>query len=761
MKLLFEVTKLNPKNDPSQIILSFFFHARGTVEEKSITGLYCSLLHQLFREAVELKDSLEWMTVDGARAVQRSGWHEEALKQTLKYAIKKLRTRPLMIFIDALDECDDHQATSMVGFFEELCDIAREAKVQLKICFSSRHYPVIDIQNGIEVILEDEIGHTEDIKQYIKSNLRVGKIRKADTLQSDILEKSSCIFLWVVLVVGILNSEYRNGSTITKIRSRLEEIPSKLKDLFEMIITRDGENLDRLQICLKWILFATRPLELPELYFATQISIDKECSGFWDQDDVDLDQMKVFMRSSCKGLAEVTRKASEVQFIHESVREFLLSKYEDEWSRASSNFVGHSHEMLKNCCLAQLNVSISQDVDIAVPLPRAFKAAQLRETINLKFPFLKYSVLNVLRHANNAQQNTIEQREFLTEFPLQRWIFFNNTLEQRDIRWYKDSVSFLYILAERNLADLIRIHSMKESCFDVEDERYGLPIFAALATGSYEAVQTFLEVQAETHPQESSLRRLCKQYSENRDKRMDLGRNFTFSQQRGVSSYIGDRSDEVILLFLLALGKLDIESKDNIYGRTPLSWATGNRCEAVVKLLLEKGADIESEDNCGRTPLWWAIWNRNKAIVKLLLEKGANSESRDNRYGQTSLSSAAENGYEAMVKLLPEKGADNESSDHYSRTPLLLAIQNGCEAVVKLLLEKGVNIEAKYDGQTPLLFAAENGYEVMVKLLLDKGADIESRDYYNQTPLLLAIQNRRKAVVKLLREKRAQIHNNP
>ena len=108
--------------------------------------------------------------------------------------------------------------------------------------------------------------------------------------------------------------------------------------------------------------------------------------------------------------------------------------------------------------LAQLNASISQDVDIPDPLPQASKAAQLRETISLKFPFLEYSVLNVLRHANGAQQNAMEQGDFLADFPLQRWIFLNNTLERYDIRRYTESVSLLYILAEKNLADLIRIH---------------------------------------------------------------------------------------------------------------------------------------------------------------------------------------------------------------------------------------------------------------------------------------------------------------
>jgi ankyrin repeat protein len=754
MKLLFEETKLNAKGDSSQITLSFFFLARGTVEEKSTTGLYRSLLHQLFEKAVELRDSLEWMTADGARVIRRNGWREEALKQTLTHAVQKLGSRSLTIFVDALDECDKNQAAGMICFFEELCDRAREAQVRLQICFSSRHYPTVVIQKGIEVTLEDEIGHKEDIEHYIKSKLRLGKSKQAESLRSEILEKSSSIFLWVVLVLDILNSEYPNSSvSIKKIRERLKEIPPKLTDLFEMILKRDGENLEQLQVCLKWILFATRPLKPQELYFAIQLGLDKECSSCWDQEDVELVQMKTFVRSSSKGLAEVTRnKTSEVQFIHESVRDFLLGKYEGQWSGVSGNFVGHGHEILRDCCLAQLNASISQDVDIPDPLPQASKAAQLRETISLKFPFLEYSVLNVLRHANGAQQNAMEQGDFLADFPLQRWIFLNNTLERYDIRRYTESVSLLYILAEKNLADLIRIHPQRESCFDVEYERYGLPIFAALATGSYEAVQAFLEVQAEIKPQKPPLHHLCKQYSENRNKRTNFGRNFTFSRQRSVFSHVAEQGDEVILTFLCASGKLDVETKDKNYGQTPLSWAAEKGHEAVVKLLLEKGAEMETkDDNYSRTPLSWAAEKGHEAVVKLLLEKGAEMETKDDNFGRTPLSWAAMNGHEAVVKLLLEKGAE-------SQTPLSWAAMNGHEAIVKLLLEKGAEMETKDNiGQTPLSWAAVKGHEAVVKLLLEKGAEMETKDdNFGQTPLSWAAMNGHEAVVKLLLEKGAK-----
>ena len=49
--------------------------------------------------------------------------------------------------------------------------------------------------------------------------------------------------------------------------------------------------------------------------------------------------------------------------------------------------------------------------------------------------------------------------------------------------------------------------------------------------------------------------------------------------------------------------------------------------QAVVKQLLEKGAELESKDSeYGRTPLSWAARNGRDAVVKLLLEKGAKKD---------------------------------------------------------------------------------------------------------------------------------------
>ncbi|EHK21973.1 uncharacterized protein TRIVIDRAFT_132487, partial [Trichoderma virens Gv29-8] len=199
----------------------------------------------------------------------------------------------------------------------------------------------------------------------------------------------------------------------------------------------------------------------------------------------------------------------------------------------------------------------------------------------------------------------------------------------------------------------------------------------------------------------------------------------------------------------------DLECKDKEYGRTLLSWAAQYGHEAVVRLLLEKGADIESKDKeYGRTPLAHAARRGHEAVARMLLEKGANMESRS-KSGRTPLSWAARRGHEAIriIKLLIETGVNLECKDkEFCRTSLSWAAQYGNTEVVKLLLESGADPKFKDNeyGQTPLSWAARRGHESIIKLLLEKGADIESKDTYGRTPLSYAAGNGLERVINLL-----------
>ena len=72
----------------------------------------------------------------------------------------------------------------------------------------------------------------------------------------------------------------------------------------------------------------------------------------------------------------------------------------------------------------------------------------------------------------------------------------------------------------------------------------------------------------------------------------------------------------------------------------------------MEKILLEKGAALDSIDKGGQTPLSWAARRGCMAVVKLPVEMDAPVGSVDNRYSRTPLLWAAENGHESVVKLL-------------------------------------------------------------------------------------------------------------
>ena len=84
---------------------------------------------------------------------------------------------------------------------------------------------------------------------------------------------------------------------------------------------------------------------------------------------------------------------------------------------------------------------------------------------------------------------------------------------------------------------------------------------------------------------------------------------------------------EAIVKLLLDTGKVEADSKDN-FGQTPLSWAAQGGHEAVVKLLLKKGSEVEIESRSGWTPLQLAALNGHEGVEQLLVIHGS-SEPED------------------------------------------------------------------------------------------------------------------------------------
>lgn len=99
----------------------------------------------------------------------------------------------------------------------------------------------------------------------------------------------------------------------------------------------------------------------------------------------------------------------------------------------------------------------------------------------------------------------------------------------------------------------------------------------------------------------------------------------------------------------------DINS-NSFDGSNLLCLASGSGCVKVVEFLIEKGADVNIQDNEGRTPLHLAVIipGQNTYIAEMLLNKGAEVDIQDNE-GKTPLDYAISIGREEVIEILTGK----------------------------------------------------------------------------------------------------------
>ncbi|KAL4936537.1 hypothetical protein BDV06DRAFT_204849 [Aspergillus oleicola] len=608
-----------PKVMKGKLILYFFFNARGEELEKSTVGMYRSLLWQLLSQIPDLLAVFDSLDLKNSEVGEEHQWSIETMKELFQDAIKSLKQTPPVLFIDALDECDEIQIRDMLRFFEDTAESVMAVGVSFHVLLSSRHYPHITIRRGLELVLEGQEGHNQDIKNYVDKELNIGRSNLAAQIRCELQEKASGVFMWVVLVVEILNKEHDRGR-MHRLRQKLRDIPDDLHSLFRDILMRDQDDRDQLLLCVQWILLARQPLTPMQLYCALLIEIEPEALEDWTAEAITAKDIERFIVDCSKGLAETTiTKISTVQFIHESVRDFLLKEngFSQIWPELGSNFQGLSQEKLKICCLKYMALDISTGLDIREPFPKASsnEMAAIRTAAIDRFPFLEYAIRNILYHADMAAAAQLPQQAFLQNFPLSIWNRLHNLFEKHEIRRHTPNVSLQYILAEYNFPNLIKALPLDTSWLKQEGERYGLPLFAGLAMGNKETMQTILKLCAIQKPQESKLLNLHTQYINSVNGRKFLGRDFKFSKKRSAISYIAELGDEILFAFLLGNGflpdeKIKIKTAEHHYiGRqrtTGLKLSNSYSPTRALPQILEMKAKAH---HC--------YWQRGKAPRKL------------------------------------------------------------------------------------------------------------------------------------------------
>ena len=163
---------------------------------------------------------------------------------------------------------------------------------------------------------------------------------------------------------------------------------------------------------------------------------------------------------------------------------------------------------------------------------------------------------------------------------------------------------------------------------------------------------------------------------------------------------------------------------------------------------------LNSTFNTAQKPLPGALikaaTDGDTAAVRILLERGADPDG-ENEEGNTALAAAAMRGYTSIARLLIDNHANTNKPGIGGNTALIEATRFGYQSIISLLLDNDANIDATgQNGETALMGAVRGGKKDIAALLIDRGADITLKNPFNMTISNMAVG--RADIVKMIED---------
>ena len=608
LKYAFEAAK---QNNEGSILASFFFHGRGSLIQKTPLGLFRSLLHQILQQVPDLLTEFASLYRQRCNTEGQNGqkwdWRERDLQKFFNLHVNETaRTFPMRLYIDALDECGQDPAISLMEYFRRFAG-------SVAICFACRHYPIISLEEaGIEISVERQ--NAPDINAYITNKMQhaIRNEKFASSIRHEIMERSAGNFQWVTLVTPRVIQSYQNGKSQTAICTLIRRLPPELATLYDAIVRgTDRDDMAQALHLFQWICFAFRPLTLQELRDAIALDIHtshaslQESRTFGQYAESD-EEMERRVLSLSQGLVEVGVNGSKriVQLVHQSVMDFLLQdgfRLFDEQlpgDHLTGSVIAQGHFWISRACIKHISLE-------EVLFREYFKRSVL----------IAYATRYWIAHAQIVEREKVPQDDLIALFQPKSSVL--RALGQRGLAtedvmfegWeflFSRGKTLLHIASAFGLSSLISCILDRDTLdaeIDASDDKGNTPLFYAVAAGHEAIVKQLLEAGAEVDP----------------------------------------RGDD---------------------GGTPAFKATHNGHKNTLELLLNWGAKVDAMDDSGTTPLFDAAWQGSQTMVELLLEKGAqvNTTAKD---GSTPISRAVICGSHSIVRLLLEHGADPDSIEQW------------------------------------------------------------------------------------------------
>ena len=194
-------------------------------------------------------------------------------------------------------------------------------------------------------------------------------------------------------------------------------------------------------------------------------------------------------------------------------------------------------------------------------------------------------------------------------------------------------------------------------------------------------------------------------------------------------------AEEVDIIDMLVQGKAKTEAK-NEFHQTPLHIFAQNGQLELAKMMLRRGAVVDSWDHEKVTPLMRAVFENKSETAELLLAYDASVTHKVGKDQDAVLHLAAEKGFSVVVSKILDSGpphlVDVNIRNAKNQTPLWITVLNDHPETARMLIQHGAALETEIKGDddyhsTPLVMAAAGGKWEMVRVLCGGGADVRAK----------------------------------
>ncbi|KAK4100796.1 hypothetical protein N658DRAFT_82975 [Parathielavia hyrcaniae] len=182
------------------VVASFFFWRRGTLHQRSLSGLLRSLLYDVLRQRPDLIPDV-FPNVGYLTQFELEHKEIQAAFYRLAHCSSLYDTTKFCFFIDGLDEYEETLRDDYRALVQLLLLWTQAAPHGIKLCVSSREYSVF-----LNIFSDDKRLRLQDLtladmKSHVRERLKDLDEEHLAPLVDVITEKATGIFLWVALVV--------------------------------------------------------------------------------------------------------------------------------------------------------------------------------------------------------------------------------------------------------------------------------------------------------------------------------------------------------------------------------------------------------------------------------------------------------------------------------------------------------------------------------------------------------------------------------